>query len=252
MSVTPYLERNGIAIYHGKCEEILPALPCVDVVITDPPYSASTHERVRTDLPDGGVRNVDLGFDSLSSELRVAVLSAFRQMTKRWVLTFSDVEMVHYWRTDGERLDLDYVRTGAWIRGGTVPQFSGDRPAQGFEAINIMHRPGKKRWNGGGHAAVYFYPIVHKTSGDGRVHPTQKPLALMRELVHLYSEPGELVLDAFMGSGTTLRACKDEGRRGIGIEIDEKYCEAAALRLEQETLFAPTAGKSVAKQEGLF
>jgi DNA modification methylase len=69
------------------------------------------------------------------------------------------------------------------------------------------------------------------------LHPTQKPLALFSRAIRNSSAPGDLILDPFMGSGTTLRAAKDLGRRGIGIEIEEKYCEIAAKRMGQETLF---------------
>ena len=66
-----------------------------------------------------------------------------------------------------------------------------------------------------------------------RVHPTQKPLDLMRWCIDQASEP-TIILDPFMGSGTTLRAAKDLGRKAIGIEIEEKYCEIAVNRLKQE------------------
>ena len=69
---------------------------------------------------------------------------------------------------------------------------------------------------------------------DTRNHPTQKPLDLMLRCLESY--PGETVLDSFMGSGTTLRAAKDLGRKAIGIEIEEKYCEIAVKRLRQEVL----------------
>ena len=88
-------------------------------------------------------------------------------------------------------------------------------------------------WNGGGTTPNYFTaPFV----SGGRIHPTQKPIGLMSHLIQLMSNEGDLILDPFMGSGTTLEAAKQNGRKSIGIELDERYCEAAALRLSQETL----------------
>jgi len=72
------------------------------------------------------------------------------------------------------------------------------------------------------------------------VHPTQKPVGIVDPLIRFSCPPGGLVVDPFMGSGTTMRAAKDAGRPGIGIEIEERYCEIAARRMEQEVL--PLAG----------
>jgi len=119
-----------------------------------------------------------------------------------------------------------------------MPQFSGDRPAVGFEPCTICHAPRQLAWNGGGSAAVWTHGICKTDRPD---HPCPKPLSLMFELLTLFTDEGEPVLDPFMGSGTTLRAAKDLGRRAIGIEIEEKYCEIAAKRLSQEMLdFSPT------------
>jgi site-specific DNA-methyltransferase (adenine-specific) len=87
-------------------------------------------------------------------------------------------------------------------------------------------------WNGGGRHAVFTY---NKINGE---HPTEKPLALVSELITLFSNPGDLIFDPFMGSGTTLRAAKNLGRRCIGCEVDEKWAEVAARKLQQEVLFA--------------
>jgi site-specific DNA-methyltransferase (adenine-specific) len=95
-----------------------------------------------------------------------------------------------------------------------------------------MHGPGKKTWNGGGRHAYW----EHGVERVARVHPAQKPEGLMRDLVHDFSMPDETILDPFMGSGTTLVAAKRLGRKAIGIELEEKYCEIAAKRLQQEAL----------------
>jgi len=78
-----------------------------------------------------------------------------------------------------------------------------------------------------------------ETSKDDRKHPTQKPIVLMKWCLNKFSLKEDLILDPFLGSGTTLVACKEFGRRGIGIEISEKYCEIAVKRLKntQKSMF---------------
>lgn len=246
--MTPYYQDSAVTIYHGDCREVMASLESVDHVITDPPYSEHVHGKSRrggatAPALDGNGRRAqcsfsrvkEFGFVSLSSELRAACGQEFTRLVSRWVLVFSDVESSHEWRD--AMPELDYVRTGAWVKIGATPQFTGDRPAVGFEAITICHPKGKKKWNGGGAHAVWSEPIVLNRGGnDARLHTTQKPLHLMTRLVSLFTDPGEVILDAFMGSGTTLRAAKDLGRRAIGIELDEKYCEISAKRMGQEVL----------------
>lgn len=232
----PYYDEDGIVIYHGDCREVLPRLEAVDHVITDPPYAEYVHAKARTNPGyDKAAIHMPacryLNFDSLDDSVRGEVGTLIAQIVKRWALVFSDLESTEKWR---EALrPLEYVRTGIWRKLNGAPQFTGDRPAVGCEAITICHPPGRKRWNGGGHQAFWEYPISHAVT---RFHTAMKPLALMADLVGRFTDPGELILDPFMGSGTTLRAAKDLGRRAIGIEIEEKYCEVAAKRLSQRVL----------------
>jgi site-specific DNA-methyltransferase (adenine-specific) len=176
-------------------------------------------------------------------------------MARRWVLTFSDVESCHLWRDDLVECGLEYVRTGAWVKIGATPQFTGDRPAAGFETITIAHPKGRKHWNGGGRHGiwreveepdlVYEVPIVlNRSHSEPRVHTTQKPLKLMLNLVGDFSDGGETILDPFAGSGTTLVAAKMLGRKVIGIERGERYCELAAKRIKQ-ALRQPTLTRPV-------
>jgi site-specific DNA-methyltransferase (adenine-specific) len=79
--------------------------------------------------------------------------------------------------------------------------------------------------------------VLRVRSEHGRaIHPTQKPVGIVRPLVQNACPPGGLVVDPFMGSGTTLVAARELGRRAIGIEFDEAYCEAAARRFDQQIL----------------
>ena len=244
---TPYYTDERVTLYHGNYHDVLPELEQVDHVIADPPYSEHVHGSVRRrniTHRDRGARygadtrrKVDLGFGHLTPEDRTFLSEQSARLVRRWVLMFSDTESAHLWREGLEGAGLDYVRTGAWIKIGSTPQFSGDRPATGFEAITICHQPGRKRWNGGGKHAVWSVPIVLDRGASGaRLHTTQKPLELMSSLVDLFTDPGEVVLDFVAGSGTTLVAAKGLGRRAIGIEQDERYCEIAARRLAQDAL----------------
>lgn len=246
---TPYYADEHVTLHHGRCEDVLPSLEPVGLVITDPPYSEHVHGAARSSrmltLSDRGGprygaatrRNVDLGFDALTPDLRAFCAEQFARLARRWVLVFSDVESDHLWRDDLVAAGLDYVRTGAWVKVGSTPQFSGDRPATGFEAITICHPAGRKHWNGGGKHAVWSHPIVLDRGRNGaRLHTTQKPHELMETLVGLFADPGDVVLDPFAGSGTTLVAAKRLGCHAVGVEAEERYCEIAARRLAQGVL----------------
>jgi site-specific DNA-methyltransferase (adenine-specific) len=130
-----------------------------------------------------------------------------------------------------------WIRAGFWRDPARAPQFTGDRPGQPGDAIAIMHRPGRKRWNGGGRAAFWNYPRVI----TGRCHPTQKPEPLLLDLVSLFTDPGEVILDPYFGSGTTAAAARALGRRCIGVEIDPAYVLAARARLGENTYEGPGA-----------
>jgi site-specific DNA-methyltransferase (adenine-specific) len=123
---------------------------------------------------------------------------------------------------------LPLVRLGVWIKPNSAPQLTGDRPATGWEAVAIFHRPGKKRWNGGGSRAVWTINRV-----DAVLHPTEKPIKLMVRFVTLFSQESETILDPFMGSGTTGVACIQTERQFIGIEKEEKYFDIACDRIQR-------------------
>lgn len=254
--LSPYYSDGAVTLLLGRCEDVLPTLEQVDHVITDPPYSEHVHGNARSSRMQsandrGGKygadsrRNVDLGFDHLTPELRALCAAEFARLARRWVLVFSDIESDHLWRDDLTGAGLDYVRTGVWHKVGSTPQFSGDRPATAVEAITICHPKGRKRWNGGGSHAIWSVPIVldRGKQGERRVHTTQKPESLMRALVDQFTDPGDVILDAFGGSGTTAAACKYLGRRCVLIEENEARAEVAAKRLSEvgDTLFGGVA-----------
>ncbi len=216
-----------------------------DHIICDPPYSEHIHANSRRGALaemalkiDGRRRHCDisrsrdLGFEHITTEIMKASAHHFARVTRRWSLVFCDVESVHLWMDALRSAGLEYVRTCAWIKQGAAPQFTGDRPASGFETIVCAHQPGRKKWNGGGKQGVYDCPIVIENgSGARRLHPTQKPLRLMRELVADFTDDGETIVDPFAGSGTTLIACINLGRNCIGWERDAQHHATATRRL---------------------
>ncbi len=153
MRVKAYYEDAFVTLYHGDYRDVLPRLEPVDHVICDPPYSEHVHssarsQRMQASNDRGGRygadvrRNVDLGFAHLGADDRAFLAGEFARLAQRWTLVFSDTESSHMWRDDLQTAGLDYVRTGAWIKVGSTPQFSGDRPATGFEAVTIAHQGG--------------------------------------------------------------------------------------------------------------
>lgn len=224
----PYYEDDSVTLYHGDSREILPQLTTVDVVITDPPYSAHTHKGARTRTV-GAKSNLLVTFDEWTD---VAFRNTFIQLgrvAQRWVIATMDWRHVAGLEAEPPS-GLDFVRFAVWVKPNSTPQLTGDRPAPGWEAVGCLHKSGsKKRWNGGGKRGVWVVNTV-----DAVDHPTAKPLSLFEDFVQLFSDVGETVLDPFAGSGTTLVAAKSLGRNAIGVELDERYCEIAAKRLAQD------------------
>lgn len=247
-------EGLGWKMFHARNEDVFATMAddSVDVIITDPPYSEQVHSRSirRTYLPDIAgqpcrrMRAHAFGFDHITPEDIANCSAAFRRLAKRWTLVFSDMETAHDWRTGLTATGLDFVRYWVWTKGRGMPQISGDRPASWVEQVTIVHRKGRKRWNGGGRGNYSSHPVVANCNGHrtDRIHTAQKPLALMTELVELFSDPGDVVFDPFGGSATTGVACLRLGRRFIGVEQcpradhpeDKDYFQLSCDRLRAE------------------
>ncbi len=216
----------------------------VDVVITDPPYEAEAHTKGMRIKPSdwrtiegvGGfsVRNAPLPFAAITEQERASASREIARVSRRWSLVFCQVESSQAWASELVSAGLDYVRTMVWVKPDAQPQYTGDRPGVGYESIVVAHRTGRKRWNGGGRVGVFLANRERGPGGDGAPHPTTKPLPLMRELVSLFSDPDELILDPFAGSGSTGVACRQLGRRFLGWELNRDYYEIACRRLRGE------------------
>jgi len=226
--VKPYYEDDSVTLYHGDCRTVLSGMAdeSVAAVLTDPPYTERTHRKACT--PDAqGVT----AFAPITDEVLEALLAEMGRVSRGWVVATLDYRHAVAF-DNAPPHGLKVQRLGVWVKTNPTPQLSGDRPAQGWESIAYMHRSDRRsRWSGGGSHGNHVSPIPPPEG-----HPTAKPLPLVSKWVRWFTDNGDLVLDPFAGSGTTLRAAKNEGRRAIGVELEERYCEIAARRLAQDVL----------------
>jgi len=165
----PYYADHLVTLWHGEAEDVLPTIESTDHFIADPPYSEHVHGAERSRImranDRGGRygadfrRNVELGFTHLTPELRDFLAAEAARLTKRWVLIFSDVEGAHEWADATELHGLDYVRTGAWIKRGSTPQFSGDPPRDWFRGDHDRAPEGGSGKAFGRRLAVRLIPV---------------------------------------------------------------------------------------------
>lgn len=244
--MSPYYEQDGISIYCGDAREVLPALASasVDLILTDPPYNVSERNgRDGTTVgqlkrKDGSARKIWKDFGAWDRGWDAApFLSEARRLLRPGgsLIAFTS-----------EFLIADYLASGLnhraliyWRKTNPTPAFR-QLYVRAVE-MAVWQANGASGWvfNGDGYTLNHYEGpgvVGHATGDEPRVHPTQKPEWLMAKLLAVHSDPGALVVDPFMGSGTTLRAAKDLGRRAIGIEINEEHCATAVKRLQQAVL----------------
>ncbi len=209
-------------LWLGDCREIMPMVGKVDAVITDPPYSANTHEMAKTNKGKGHGSKL-VTFEALGAGEFAEVVDLCLGAARGWVVMTCDYQHA----ADFVRHEK-FIRLGAWVKPNPMPQVSADRPGQGFETVLILHSGGvAKAWNRGGGSGVWTVP-VH----SGAEVPTQKPLRLLSAFVTDFTAPGQVILDPFLGSGTTAVAAMKYGRRCIGIEANEDHFDIACRRIE--------------------
>jgi site-specific DNA-methyltransferase (adenine-specific) len=240
--VKPYFSTpdGRVVIYHGDCREILPMLdPAhVDLVLTDPPYGInyrSNHNSSRRGVWARWIRHANLpgiqGDDApldpaplLRLQVPIAIFGgnycADQLPPSRCWLIWNKRAGI----SANNQADCELIWT------------SFDKPARVFDHL----------WSG------LLRSGEENVTRGGKLHPHQKPVALLRRII-TYSDTFGAVFDPYMGSGSSLVAARDLGRRAIGIEIEERYCEIAARRLEQQVLFVPEPERGPAgSQVGLF
>lgn len=206
--VEPYYAKDGIVIYNADCREVLPHLPKVDLVLTDPPYgigkifkggSCGGWEK------QGGQRAKRNLWDDVAPQDAVNLICNH----------YSD-SMIAIW--GGNYFGLPPSR--CWL--------VWNKPRRNFSLSDA-----ELAWTNQDALVRVFDGPAYETEA---VHPTQKPLKLMTWCIN-WAKDAQTILDPFMGSGTTLVAAKMLGKRAIGIELEEEYCRIAVERLAQGNLF---------------
>jgi len=214
----PYYEHKGITIYHGDCREIIPTLAPPAAVVTDPPYgidwkkglnraaNSRQHKGIKGDK-DTSVRDAAL---ALLKGVPAVVFGSF------YAKYPEDVKQVLVWHKPP---DAGVVGSTTGYRRDAEPVFLvGDWPSRNVAWTSVL--------------SSSKMSIAHVAKETG--HPHTKPVDLMGQIIQRC--PKGVVLDPFAGSGSTLVAAKLLGRVAIGIELEEAYCEIAALRLSQDLL----------------
>lgn len=245
MTPRPYYDEGGITIYHGDSRDVLPTLGGdVAAVVTDPPYGDTSLD---WDQPvRGWLELVDVPQIWCFASLRFLLEHGADFFAAGWRYGQEIVWEKHNGSGfHADRFKRVHELAVHWYRGPWGDLYL-DVPTTADATKRTVRR--KRRPTHTGHIEQSAYAsedggprlmrsVLAVRSEHGRaLHPTQKPTGILAPLIAYSVPPGAVVLDPFMGVGSTLRAAKDSGRRAIGIELDERYCEAAAMRMGQEAL----------------
>jgi site-specific DNA-methyltransferase (adenine-specific) len=222
--VTPYYEDGDVRLFHGDCREITAWLEA-DVLVTDPPYGVAyeTGKQRRNGVgivtPAGPRQRITGDHDCAARD------EVLRLWSDRPALVFGS------WRKPRPANTRHRL---IWHKRNTTPALGGGVWCGADEEVYVLG----DGWVGPRRTNVYVTDEARAGSGGLAAvvgHPTPKPVGLMEQL--LESCPAGAVADPFAGSGSTLLAARAQGRRAIGVEIDESYCEVIARRLDQGVLF---------------
>jgi site-specific DNA-methyltransferase (adenine-specific) len=234
--MTPYYADDLVTLYHGRCEDVLPTLPDVDLVVTSPPYNKGKQAGDYANMRDG-YRSYD---DDLPDDAYVAWQRSV--LAELWRLT-SPAGAIFYNHKVALREGRAYLPTRylpdevilrqviVWDRRGGM-NWNASHFCPQHEWVMLLAHPPFRLAGRGSSAPGDVWRLGIDQGSEG--HPCAFPVSLPGTAIH--ATDARTVLDPFAGSGSTLRAAKDQGRRAIGIELDERYCEVAAKRLSQEVL----------------
>ena len=245
--MAPYYDADGITIWHGDCRDIGPSLPPVDLVVADPPYGETSLLWDR--WPDGWIAALP-AVSSLWCFGSARMFDEYRDEFTGWKLA-QDVIWDKGTAATGMVVDR-FLRSHEHIRHYYRGQWAAIHHAAVKERVfnatpgrRVRRPPQDPAWHGARHASDWeddgtrYMLTVWQVSNlvKAATHPTEKPLGVLLPIVSYACPPGGTVLDPMCGSGSTLDAARATGRRAIGIDADERWCEIAAHRLAQGVLF---------------
>ena len=249
--IASYWSDDTCALYLGDCREVLPDLDVTaDLCVADPPYGETSLAWDR--WPDGWLGVAATVSRSMWCFGSMRISQDIIGRDEDGAPVYGDVHVV-WEKTHGTGIANDRFRRVHehvlhWYRGAWRPLYH-DTPRTRYHGPDSRH--GYTRSGTDGHtgalAAGYRWTddgtrlmrsVIHCPTmwRRGAIHKTEKPVELLKPLIEYACPPGGLVIDPFAGSGSTLDAARLSGRRAIGIEVDERYCELAARRLSRATL----------------
>lgn len=216
-------------LIYGDALDCLQNFKDIDLILTDPPYNISRSNNLQT--LSGNRQGVDFGeWDAHSVEPADWIPLAAETLSKNGsMIVFCGIRQASYVIEAMEKSGLKFKDCIRWIKTNPMPRNRDRRYVVDYE-FAVWGAKGK--WTFHRQSDTYDRPEIRCSYPAKRLHPTQKPVQLMEDLISRHSNVGDTVLDPFMGSGTTGVACQNLGREFIGIEKDAGYFAAAQDRLQ--------------------
>lgn len=214
-------------LYHGDCFNLIPNLSgTINHIITDPPYSKKTHNGHRVDSKDNFNRK-DINYTFLTEVECRLLCNIFHSICDGWIVWMTDHTLVPFIIDEFNTIGRYVFAPLPYYAPGSTCRLSGDGPCSWTIWIVVSRTKRQRNWRTlpGGYINKPGWKLTKDFIGG-------KPIQLMEEIIRDYSNPGEFVLDPFMGSGTTGGACLNTGRKFIGIEKDKNNFDQAVEKIK--------------------
>ena len=229
-----YYETDNGILYHGDCVEIMKQFPeeSIDLIVTDPPYKV-TQKGNAGNL--GGMMKTKktmkgkiFDFNDIKiKEWYPLIMFILKEQTHFYIMT-NHINLYEYLNIIYNYKNSRFIKSIIWNKGNKI---TGRFYMSQFEYILFCRKGKAKKINKCGTSDILYVPNKKTKIKGKNIHDTEKPIELMKVLIENSSQESDIVLDPFLGSGTTAIACEKLHRHWIGIEIDKKYCEIAKERI---------------------